>query len=69
MFHGIYEIKTFKDQSFFFESFLTMKFFTPKFMKIRCYLRIFSTFGNDFSIKLATFSSILSLRFISMNEL
>jgi hypothetical protein len=32
-------------------------------------LRIFSTFGNDFSIKLATFGSILSLRFISINEL
>jgi hypothetical protein len=27
-----------------------MKFFIPKFMKIRCYLRIISTFGNDFSI-------------------
>jgi hypothetical protein len=46
-----------------------MKFFTPKFMKIRCYLRIFPTFGNDFSIKLATFNSILSLRCISMSEL
>jgi hypothetical protein len=38
-------------------------------MKIRCYLRIFSTFGNDFSIKLATFGSILSLRCITMSEL
>jgi hypothetical protein len=40
-----------------------MKFFTPKFIKTRCYLRIFSTFGTDF--KLATCTSILSLRILS----
>jgi hypothetical protein len=46
-----------------------MKFFTPKFMKIKCYLRIFLNFGIDFFIKFATFSSILSLICVSMSKL
>jgi hypothetical protein len=39
----------------FSESFLTMKFFTQKVMKIKCNLGIFSTFGSDLLNKLATF--------------
>jgi hypothetical protein len=46
-----------------------MKFFTSKFMKIGCYLGIFSTFGSDFFIKLAMTGSILGLGCVSMNEL
>jgi hypothetical protein len=68
-FHGIYEIITFKDQSMFIESFLTMKFFIPKFIKIRWYWRIFSTFGSDFSIMLVTFGLIPSVKCIGMSEL
>jgi hypothetical protein len=34
-------------------------------MKIRFYLKIFSTFGSDFLIKLATFGSIHSLKVCS----
>jgi hypothetical protein len=43
---GIYKIMTFKHQSFFcfFGSYLIVKIFTPKFMKIKCYLGIFTTF-------------------------
>ena len=37
--HEIYKIIAFKDQNaFFFVSVLIVKFFTPKFMKIKCYL-------------------------------
>jgi hypothetical protein len=43
-FHQINEIITFKYQSSIFGSFLTRKFFIPKFMKIECYLEIFTTF-------------------------
>jgi hypothetical protein len=45
-----------------------MKFFIPKFMKIICYLRIISTFGSDFLIKLATIGLILSLSCVNMSE-
>jgi hypothetical protein len=31
----------------FWDSFFILKFFTPKFKKIRCYLEIFITFGID----------------------
>jgi hypothetical protein len=37
-----------RSQCLFVGSFLAMKFFTPKFMKIRCYLGIFTTFGSKF---------------------
>jgi hypothetical protein len=53
----------------FFGSFLTMKFFTPKFVKIRWYLGIFITFGIDFQIKLTISSSSLSLTCVNMSEL
>jgi hypothetical protein len=46
--HEIYEIITFKNQSVFSGSILTMKFFTPKFIKIKNYLGIFTTFRSDF---------------------
>ena len=39
-FHGIYDIITIKNQSFLLGPFLIMKFFTPKLMKIECYLGI-----------------------------
>jgi hypothetical protein len=41
-----YNIQTSK--FFFFWFILKVKFFTPKFMKIKCYLGIFITFGSDF---------------------
>jgi hypothetical protein len=68
-FFGIYEIITIKDQSFFFWSFLIVKFFIPKFMKTKCCLRIFTFFGRDFYIKLTIHDSSLSLRCVSMSEL
>jgi hypothetical protein len=68
-FYEIYETITTKDQKFFFGSFLTTKFFTPKFMKIRCYLEIFMIFGCDFQIKLTIYNSSLSLRCVNMSEL
>jgi hypothetical protein len=68
-FRKSYKIITIKDQSFFFGSIFTMKFFTPKFMKIRCYLGIFITFGSDFQIKLAIYGSSLSLTCLNMSEL
>jgi hypothetical protein len=58
LFLGIYEIITIKDQSFFFGSFLTIKFFTPKFMKIICCLGIFTTFGRAFQIKLTMYNTL-----------
>ena len=48
-FNGIYKITMFKDQSFFcflLDHFSQRKFFIPKFMKIRCFLGIFTTFGS-----------------------
>jgi hypothetical protein len=50
----------------FFESFLTMKFFTPKFMKIRCYLRLFSTFGGDFYVP--NFNTMELPNFLEKNQ-
>ena len=63
-FLGIYEIATIKNQSFIF-----LKFFSPKFMKIRCCLGIFTAHGRDFQIKLTMYGSSLSLRCVSMSEL
>jgi hypothetical protein len=68
-FHEIYKIITIKDQSFFFGAFLIVKFFTPKFIKIRCYLESFIIFGSDFQIKLAMYGSSLSLTCLNMDEL
>jgi hypothetical protein len=58
-----------KIKDFFLESFLIIKIFIPKFMKIKCYLGIFLKFGSNFLIKLATFGSILSIRCVSMSKL
>jgi hypothetical protein len=41
----------------------------PKFMKIRCYLEIFLTFGSSFEIKLIVYGSSHSLRCVNMSEL
>jgi hypothetical protein len=46
-----------------------VKFVIPKFMKIRCYIRIIVTFGSGFQIKLIIYGSSLSLRCVSMSEL
>jgi hypothetical protein len=46
-----------------------MKFFTPKFVKIRNYLGIFITFGSDFQIKLTIYRSSLGLTCVNMSEL
>jgi hypothetical protein len=35
-FHEIYKVITFEYETSFLKSFFTMKFITPKFMKIRC---------------------------------
>ena len=67
-FHENYKIIIIKDQSFF-GSFSIVKFFTPKFTKVRCYLRIFVTFESGFQIKLTIYGSSLSLRCISISEL
>jgi hypothetical protein len=40
-----------------------------KFVKLRCHLGIFVTFGSSFQIKLTIHGSSLSLRCISMSEL
>jgi hypothetical protein len=48
-------------------SFLTMEFFNPKFMKIRCYLEIFTTFGTDFKTKSTIYKSIFIHRFKGCN--
>jgi hypothetical protein len=44
-FNGIYKIGIFKH---LIGSLFLVKFFIPKFMKIRCYLKIFTTFGCHF---------------------
>jgi hypothetical protein len=68
-FHEIYKIKTFKYEWFFFESFPTLKFLTPKIRKIRCYLRIFKFVESDFLTKLTMHRSILTHRFGSVSAL
>jgi hypothetical protein len=40
-----------------------MKPFVPKFKKIRCYLGIYTTFGNDLKNKLTINFSIFAHRF------
>jgi hypothetical protein len=69
-FHRIYVIITSKHHRFFGKrSFLTMKVFTPKFKKIKCYLGIFTIFRSDFYTKLTIHGSILTHRFKSMSKL
>jgi hypothetical protein len=58
-----------KIKAFFGGLFFNVKFFTPKFMKIRCYLGIFITFGSDFQINLTIYNSSLSLTCINIGEL
>jgi hypothetical protein len=68
-FDGMYKITTIKDQRFFFGSFLILKFFIPKFMKIRYYLEIFITFGSGFQIELTIDGSSFNLICVSMTKL
>jgi hypothetical protein len=45
-----------------------VKFFTPKFMKIGCYLRIFTTFGSDFKTRLNMYGFILTYTLTQKTE-
>jgi hypothetical protein len=67
-----WDLRDYNDQRskyFFFGSFFIMKFFTSKFVKIRCCLGLFTTFGRDFQMKLTMYGSSLSLGCVSMSEL
>ena len=66
---GLQDYNNQRSKFFFFGSFFTVKFFTPKFMKIKCYLGIFVTFESGFQIKLTINCLSLSLRCVSMSEL
>ena len=68
-FHGIHKIVIFKHQIYLFsEDFLTLNFFTPKFMKIRWSSFFFGFFVHHFQIKLSKYDSNSTIRFISMIE-
>jgi hypothetical protein len=48
--------------------FFLMNFFTPKFMKIRCFVPLFKAFDSNFFIKWAIYGLILIFKFVSMHE-
>jgi hypothetical protein len=46
-----------------------MNFFTPKFMKIRCFVPLFEAFDSHFLIKWAIYGLIFIFKFVSIKVL
>jgi hypothetical protein len=48
--------------------FFSMNFFTPKFMKIRCFVPLLKAPDSQFSMKLVVHGFILIFKVVSMHE-